>query len=213
MKVTTMEDLLAAQRAFKERDELSSLEEQLRDVELTPKEQYAEALKGDRKVNRLLKERGSLRRKPKSHWKTRQKKRREYNREVAGPRRKERLGILLEEKGWYPIVRDTWVRKKVDIQLSEEEWNEEIEPLLEGYQPLVTRVDTSEGVSLDNVVVLDSKTRKVLYDGLERKMRNLRLYTVAKKKAPRREPIVKTDGTLEGARNVRLGGLYRSPCR
>jgi hypothetical protein len=133
-------------------------------------ERHIENLKENRKSERLLKPK-----RKKMHPKTRLAKKRKYNREIGVPMRKRRLAILLEEKGgWYYVCRETWSKKGRTVELTEEEWNEEVEPGIgREHVPVVFLVDREKPVSLGNILVRDSDSRSVLFDGTEWSMRKM----------------------------------------
>jgi hypothetical protein len=131
-------------------------------------DKHIEALKANRKTDRMLKPK-----RKKMHTKTRLARKRKYNREIGIPMRKHRLAVLLEEKGgWYHVCRETWGKKGRVVELTEEEWNEEVEPGIGPNRvPVVFLVDKSKPVSLGNILIRDSDSRQILFDGLEYEMR------------------------------------------
>lgn len=133
-------------------------------------DKHIEALKANRKTDRILKPK-----RKKMHTKTRLAKKRKYNREVGTPMRKHRLAVLLEEKGgWYYVCRETWSKKGREVELTEEEWNREVEPGIGRENvPVVFLVDRGKPVSLGNILVRDSDSRSILFDGTEYLMRKL----------------------------------------
>ena len=135
----------------------------------TPLEQYVRALEEDDKVLRKeLQHRDKKRKKKKKqHWKTKQKYQREYHLNVRGPRRRARLAARLLEEGWYPRMVLNWKGNQHKIELTADEWQEHIAPLLGDDLPAVYRIDTSKGIALDNVVVKVRGTGELIFDGGE----------------------------------------------
>jgi hypothetical protein len=128
-------------------------------------------------VDRRLRQLKAPKKRKKLHWKTREKKRRDYDKNVRTPRVKQRKAQLLGERGWYPILAEQWRRAKLDVQLTEEEWNEWIAPRLGDGTPTISRTDTGGPISLGNVCVRDRGGRRVVFDGLDYSLR-LALYIV-----------------------------------
>ena len=135
----------------------------------TPLEQYVRALEEDDKVLRKeLQHRDKKRKKKKKqHWKTRQKYQRVYHLNVRGPRRRAVLAARMLEEGWYPRMVLNWKGNKLKIDLTADEWQEHIAPRLGDDLPAVYRIDTSKGISLDNVVVKVRGTGELIFDGGE----------------------------------------------
>jgi hypothetical protein len=60
------------------------------------------------------------------------------------------------------------------VELTEEEWNREVEPRIGRENvPVVFLVDREKPVSLGNILVRDSDSRSLLFDGTEYLMRKL----------------------------------------
>ena len=69
------------------------------------------------------------------------------------------------EGDWWPIVRTTWRKRKLNVSLTEEEWDEHVSPHIPvGDVFDVRRVDTSRGISLDNIMLINHNG-VVLFDG------------------------------------------------
>lgn len=130
-----------------------------------------EALKANKAVTRQLAGKGRPKARKKQHWKVARKKKARYNEMVGEPRRKAKLANLLEEGGWYPYMMESWKKHKTEVSLTKEEWDERIAPLIGGSVPVLRRYDTKKPVTLHNVIVYDSTTRAVLYDGAEESLR------------------------------------------
>lgn len=120
-------------------------------------------------VDRRLRQLKAPKRRKKLHWKTREKKRRDYDKNVRTPRARARKAQILGEKGWYPILREQWVRAKLNVELTQEEWDEHIGPRLGDRTPSISRTDCSGPISLANVVVRSG--RSVVFEGLDYSLR------------------------------------------
>ena len=135
----------------------------------TPLEQYVRALEeDDKELRKELQHRDKKRKKKKKqHWKTKQKYQRVYHVNVRGPRRRAVLAARMLEEGWYPRMVLNWKGNKLKIDLTADEWQEHIAPRLGDDLPAVYRIDTSKGISLDNVVVKVRGTGELIFDGGE----------------------------------------------
>jgi hypothetical protein len=159
---------LAIEEALSKVD-LGKVEEE-REKAKSTLDKHIDALKANRRTSRILKPK-----RKKMHPQTKKARKRKYNREIGVPMRKHRLAVLLEEKGgWYHVCRETWGKKARVVELTEEEWNEVVEPGI-GWDnvPVVFLVDREKPVSLGNILVRDSDSREILFDGLEYEMRKL----------------------------------------
>lgn len=66
---------------------------------------------------------------------------------------------------WWPIVRTTWRKRGIPVEITEAEWNVNVsEHIPEGEIIQVWRHDTNRGVSLDNIY-LTNNDGVVLFDG------------------------------------------------
>lgn len=66
---------------------------------------------------------------------------------------------------WWPIVRTTWRKRKLPVDITKEQWNVIVsEHIPEGDIIQVWRHDTSRGISLDNIY-LTNNDGVVLWDG------------------------------------------------
>ena len=170
-----LEEMLEVTRVLERINKLSQVQvEEVIRREGTPLEQYVRALEDDdkqlRKELQFKRKKTELQRKTgrkKQHWKTAQKKEREYHVRVRGPRRRAKMAREIAEGGWWPRVRTNWVGNGLDIHMSEDEWVEYIQPRVGDRLPTVWRIDTSKGISLGNIVVKDRETGELLYDGAE----------------------------------------------
>lgn len=114
-------------------------------------------------------------RRDKLHWATKKRLAREAYRERDAPRflRKERQ--LVDNEGWYPIVTRGWKEQGLDVQLTREEWDEHIQPILKekGLVPFMKRYKTSDPViRLDNIMIYSKTSKKPIFDGTEWSLRD-----------------------------------------
>lgn len=139
---------------------------------LRPVDQLVETLKRDKTLRRGPKDRSMGTRK-KVHWKTKRRKWREqYHRNGKRYRLAKIEKQLSSPEGWYEYLIFEWKKDKVDF-FTREEWLEVIWPALGGKVPYFNRYDTKKGFTLDNVVVYETGTRKVLFDGKEHLLRKM----------------------------------------
>ena len=108
----------------------------------------------------------------KLHWKTRAKKRKEYYKQVAYPRYLRKMSQLQAEKGWYDIMKRGWENWGWKCNITREEWDTYVEPLLDGRVPYTERYNTSDPViTLQGIMIFDKQStgrlRKPLFDGSE----------------------------------------------
>lgn len=169
------------QNSIDELLELLALEETIRKLDLDKalNEKIERLSEKDRMIHELMEKDPELPRrireikvppkKKKEHWKTRQKREREYNRQVRAPRVRERKAAMLKERGWYPILKQSWDTHKLDVILTEDEWNEVVGPAVGDKAPIIHRYDATGPISLENIWV-ETKDRKVVYDGMEYKL-------------------------------------------
>lgn len=122
-------------------------------------------------IDRRLKLLKKPKKRKKQHWKTREKKRRDYDKNVRTPRARERKARILDEKGWYPILREQWIRMGLDVQLTVEEWDEHIATVLGDRTPNIRRYNPSGPISLGNITVLAGKS--TVFDGMEYSLKAL----------------------------------------
>jgi hypothetical protein len=106
------------------------------------------------------------------HWKTRAKKRKEYYKQVAYPRYLRKMSQLQAEKGWYDIMKRGWENWGWKCNITREEWDTHVEPLLEGKVPFTERYNTSDPViTLQGIMIFDKQSkgrlRKPIFDGAE----------------------------------------------
>jgi hypothetical protein len=139
---------------------------------LTPVERLVEDLKEGKPVERRL-------RKP-HHNTVRAKKRKvkaKYYREVYKPRRNMNLAkMLTTPEGWWKYLTEgSWKKRGVEVELTYEEFVEHIYPVSvgKGLIPVFLRYDSEKPISLENVIVKDTKSRSVVFDGAEHKLRLL----------------------------------------
>jgi hypothetical protein len=150
---------------------LDTLENQ-RFEALRPVDRLVEDLRNDKKLRRGPKGMGRPKAK-RQHWKTLRKKKRIYH-AVRGKRLK--MEALAEKlttpEGWYEHVTYKWKREG-HTMFTLDEWVNVIWPDLGGRVPYFNRYDTGKGFTLDNVVVYEAGTNKVLFDGMEHRMKKL----------------------------------------
>lgn len=155
-------------------DELLGLLAKIDQIDLTKLEKELEEKKT--KKQKAIEEmaEGTFKLKPKKkakkHWRAKRRYWREYHQTVRKPAQRKRRAVLLEEGGWYGILHELWERAKLDIEVTREEWEEAVGTLDDVY-PMVTRYDRSVGIRLDNVLVRDRDTLKVVFDGKEHLLR------------------------------------------
>ena len=153
-----------------------------KEVELSEVDRYfseRERIRIEGKVRgaRARKKKGGVRtRRDKLHWATKRRLAREAYRERGAPRflRKERQ--LVDNEGWYPIVARGWKEQGLDVQLTREEWDEHIQPILKekGLVPFMKRYKTSDKViRLDNIMIYSRTSKKPVFDGSEWYLRSL----------------------------------------
>lgn len=138
--------------------------------DLTPMEELVEELKASHSVKRLVKKRKAVVKHKKMHWKTKRRKQREYYQNVVKYRRLEVRGELLESgaEGWWEYLTTMWRRKKVPVEMTEQEWTETVWPALKGAVPIIRRYQPRKAISLENIYVTASgNERDVLFDGKE----------------------------------------------
>lgn len=112
---------------------------------------------------------------PKLHWKQKKRKHREYMRkymaeryhEVAKPRRAAARKACLEGNDWYGYLMIGWRHHQKKVELTKEEWDRAIARRIGESIPVVLRYNANEPISLYNILVKDSDTRSVLFDGKE----------------------------------------------
>lgn len=112
----------------------------------------------------------------KMHWTARKRKERERYREVKYPRYLRKMSQLIDSEGWYPVITAGWIKEGWDVQLTREEWDTHIEPLLrEGnHIPFTKRYNTRDNViRIDNIMIYPKEGKKPIFDGAEFKMLQL----------------------------------------
>ena len=115
------------------------------------------------------------------HHLTRRRNILEYRRTHEYAKEKVNLAKKVEKQGWYAMYEARWKRRGAKrIQkgwVTREQWNEHIEPHLSyergGTQPKVARIDNTKGFTLENILVTDRRTGKVLFDGTDYMMSKL----------------------------------------
>jgi hypothetical protein len=143
---------------------------------MSPIDQFVEGLKQNKKLARVVKSHEGVGRvpKPKQHYMTRRKKMRDYYHQNAKARRtQEKAELLTTPEGWWVYMSRQWNKKKVAVEMSEQDWLEILWPAIGGQLFVVNRYDVSEPIALQNIYIEDSNTRKILWDGKEWQMRQL----------------------------------------
>lgn len=148
---------------------------------LTPQERMIEDLTNNKSVQRSLRDKsgGTRAKKPKPHWKTEAKRRKLRYANYLKPKRiKEKALRLTTAEGWWEEQSLIWrneAAKKRDTsfvpKVTQEEFCEVLYPAFVGRVPIFKRLDTSKGVSLENLYIVDVDTDQVLFDGAEYYMR------------------------------------------
>lgn len=148
-------------------------EEASRREALSPMDKLVEDLKANKDVGRALKHRSKVRTKDKPlHWRKKKSAKRRYDKaryqDVLKPkRRRERAELLQTAEGWWVYQNRIWKQNGVEVRMTEEEFTTVVYPSFGGRVPVLERYDARKGISLDNLLVRDSDTRKVLFDGME----------------------------------------------
>lgn len=140
-----------------------------RKLKLTPIDQAVETLKAGGTFKRELK-RAKKVAKPKKHWSTKKALKRKYDRErykeVLRPMRKAALAESIQTaEGWWEVARKGWERHGVPVEMTEEEFKTVVFPAFYPHVPVFFRLDKGKGWRLDNLLVRDTESRKVLFDG------------------------------------------------
>ena len=107
------------------------------------------------------------------------KKRKQLNakrRRAREWKRRNGARLKLEKIEAIPIEgRWPWLKDKHGklLLISREEWNEYVELALGESWIEIRRYDTSKGLSLENIYILDYENQKLLWDGAEHRLREL----------------------------------------
>lgn len=135
-------------------------------------ERMANDILAGKKVTRALtRQKTAKRRKP--HWKTSKKKARDHYLMHVAPKNAAKREALLREGDSWELIREYWHRKGIDTSVTESEWREHLSPVLDGQVFWISRYDTKLPMSLSNLIVRQTKTGKVLWDGAEFELRSL----------------------------------------
>lgn len=149
--------------------DMNLVEEALNKLQ-TEAKKAAEDIREGKKLTRAMRRQPTAKRK--LHWKTKKRKAREYYREYRVPRLRERRAALLEGESW-ALVEDYWKRKKLPYTITQQEWMDNVEEYVHGLVFYVNRYDTKKPISLDNIIVRQTRTGAVLFDGAECKLKQL----------------------------------------
>jgi hypothetical protein len=153
------------------RIDLGKLESE-KEKALKPTDRMIRDLKANKKVSRYLK--GKTAPRKKMHWKQKRRNLRNYYHEHAKPRRAlRRAELLTTGEGWYKYLREEWRDRKTPVRMTEGEWVREVYPLLEGRLPVIIRYDSSKPIALENIYVVDTDTRAVLFEGKDYELKKL----------------------------------------
>ena len=111
----------------------------------------------------------------KAHWATIRKKERTYYKEVEYYRNWRYKEQVVANEGWYTIVTNSWKGYGWDVQVTREEWDTHVEPVLRemGAVPFTKRYYVKDkAVRLDNIMIYSKESKEPIFDGAEWKMRN-----------------------------------------
>lgn len=118
----------------------------------------------------------------KTHWKAKKRKKRIYQRWYMNRVYKEKTAPvrtkLAEEGDWYRLYRMEWTKRGFKVEVSEEEWNSVVDPILnppegEKVVPVVYRLNTTKPVALGNILIRNSDTKAIVFDGHDWQLRRL----------------------------------------
>lgn len=177
---TALDQLLRVSRVLDKLKESSAWD--VFGVEQPKTDAVLDAIKNDKLIVRRLRGKGrpkprKTRRQLREEAKARRAKTNYYYENKKRPRRAAREAELLgsdRAEGWWSILSrknaSTWSRKEGwDITL--EEWKEAIGSSLDTGVPVVLRYNTKKPWTLDNIYLMDTETRNVLWDGKEWSLR------------------------------------------
>lgn len=125
------------------------------------------------------KRKGPDKRELKRRAKARRMREAKYARDVKIPRRTQWTLTKIREEGaggWWDLIRrkgaTSW-SEKPGWRIGKEEFVKAVGNSLDGSLPVVGRYDTARLWTLDNIIIRDSETRAVLFDGKEHKLKSL----------------------------------------
>ena len=130
----------------------------------------AGAIRDKKAVGRRIKQ---LVKKPKRRLMTKAQKRkyqREYKRAIVSPALRELRAEMWESGDTWGIVTKSWKARGIEPEISQEDWMELVHPHIVGSVFSLNRYDRTQGWSLENIYVVDTK-RTVLWDGKEYSLR------------------------------------------
>jgi len=163
-------ELLKAQIKALFRDQ-SKVEEAL-EKSRTDSERMARDIELGKTVTRALRKQKTAKRK-KMHWKTSKRKTREHYLMHVVPKNAHRRAELLREGDSWNILAEYWKKKGIESKVDEAEWREEVAPAVDGKVFFVNRYDRLKSMDLGNMIVRETKTGKVLWDGADYMLRKL----------------------------------------
>jgi hypothetical protein len=121
--------------------------------------------------------RASRPRRKRDHWKTKRRKHREYMQPYMAKRYRElikpRRAKAASEGDWYEVYLMEWKKRGHKVELPRGVWDERVGPRIGDRVPVIFRLDTRKPVSAYNILVRDSETKEILYDGHEEQLRDL----------------------------------------
>ncbi|HEY9818748.1 MAG TPA: hypothetical protein V6D20_23515 [Candidatus Obscuribacterales bacterium] len=175
-------ELLALLRGMKLEEETSQSTIDGSREAATPLDGLVAELKNNRVLRRKLTSKHVVRaKKPAVHWKKAKRLRRERYQDVLKPQRNaKKASSLTTPEGWWKEASLNWRKNamkgresSIPPTITEEEFTEVIYPCFaeKGRVPIFKRLDTSKGVSLENLHVIDMDTEETLFDGSEYSLR------------------------------------------
>lgn len=173
------EDAVWAQQMWEKLDKLN-LEDVLRRAELskTALDRALDDVKMGKKMKRVLANKARIGRPP-LHHKTRKARAKKRRRDLWMLKEKpRRQAALVEElktgEGWFKYLKESFRKQKIKSYFTEKEWLDVLYPLLEGGKiPVFRRIDTSKGMTLDNITMYESGTRNVIFCSEDYKLKLL----------------------------------------
>ena len=112
------------------------------------------------------------------HWSAKRKRAREYHRLIGYPRQLRNMAIKIGQEGWYDTMLRGWKRMGWDVQISLEEWNLHVEPVLKEKKaiPFTERYySKNPTIKLENILIYGRAERTRLsvpvFDGAEWSLR------------------------------------------
>lgn len=161
-----VEEVLAMQALAERLSEINLDKIIERKLNKKPEMSKAREAKLEMKIKRTLKPKKPGR--PKLHWRTKEARRKKYRVEVARPRR---LKMESEQwqtgEGWFAYMSKQWRQNKYPVELTLDQWLEHVYPKCKDRVFTVQRYIKKKPIRLDNIIVMASEDRTVLFDGKE----------------------------------------------